>query len=170
MLIFHKDFVSWGWTTTSSPSKPWQQRPSRFRMRVMDITRKIHFNMKPSNHRRPLKRHKTSESFFAFDRWMETKTGDEIRKYLKRNIRMNAWYSSTFRLSVPGSNSDEQITDNFNKTKKVSFDHVFDEFSAQDEVFEYSGVKKLVDSAISGYSATIMAYGQTSSGKTYTIS
>ena len=40
---------------------------------------------------------------------------------------------------------------------------------AQEETFEKSGVKALLDSALDGFSATVFAYGQTGSGKTYTM-
>lgn len=42
--------------------------------------------------------------------------------------------------------------------------------SPQAAVFEKSGAVKLVDSAMQGLKATILAYGATSSGKTYTMS
>ena len=47
-------------------------------------------------------------------------------------------------------------------------DHIFDEASNQQDVFEYSA-RPLVDDALAGINSTIIAYGQTSSGKTYTI-
>lgn len=39
----------------------------------------------------------------------------------------------------------------------------------QEDTFERSGVKDLLDSAMEGFSATAFAYGQTGSGKTYTM-
>jgi len=45
---------------------------------------------------------------------------------------------------------------------------VFDLESTQEEVFERVG-KPVLDSIRNGYNGTIMAYGQTSSGKTHTM-
>lgn len=51
--------------------------------------------------------------------------------------------------------------------KRHSYDHVFDEYSTQDDVFEDTSY--LVQSAVDGYNVCIFAYGQTGSGKTFTI-
>ncbi len=51
---------------------------------------------------------------------------------------------------------------------EFKFDHVFEEDATQEEVFDIVA-KKVVDSFLVGYNGTIFAYGQTSSGKTYTI-
>ncbi|XP_024387891.1 kinesin-like protein KIN-14I isoform X2 [Physcomitrium patens] len=53
------------------------------------------------------------------------------------------------------------------KIKQHQFDHIFDQFATQEEVFE--DTKYLVQSAIDGYNVCIFAFGQTGSGKTYTI-
>lgn len=52
--------------------------------------------------------------------------------------------------------------------KEYAFSAVFRSTSTQAEVFGNSGVKDLLESALDGYSVTILAYGQTGSGKTYT--
>ncbi|CDS09939.1 hypothetical protein LRAMOSA02616 [Lichtheimia ramosa] len=52
--------------------------------------------------------------------------------------------------------------------KAFTFDHVFGTDSTQEQVFS-SVASKLVDRFIDGYNVTILAYGQTSSGKTYTM-
>ncbi|XP_042310283.1 kinesin-like protein KIF27 isoform X2 [Sceloporus undulatus] len=54
------------------------------------------------------------------------------------------------------------------KDRVFTFDFVFDKYSTQDEVYT-TCIKPLVASLIEGYNATVFAYGQTSSGKTYTI-
>eukprot|EP00250_Pteridium_aquilinum_P014168 c21823_g1_i1 orf=2-1138(+) len=53
------------------------------------------------------------------------------------------------------------------KPKQYQFDHVFDEYSTQEQIFE--DTKYLVQSAIDGFNVCIFAYGQTGSGKTFTI-
>ncbi|KAJ1186325.1 hypothetical protein NDU88_003107 [Pleurodeles waltl] len=53
--------------------------------------------------------------------------------------------------------------------KVFRFDAVFDSTTSQEELFEESGVKRLIDLALSGYSCTVFAFGQTGSGKTYSL-
>ncbi|EGB03166.1 hypothetical protein AURANDRAFT_2300, partial [Aureococcus anophagefferens] len=48
------------------------------------------------------------------------------------------------------------------------FDHVYDEESSQEELYE-STARPIVESCLEGYNATIFAYGQTGTGKTYTM-
>lgn len=53
-------------------------------------------------------------------------------------------------------------------SKAFQYDCVFDPFSTQEEVFD-SSIQQIVEEVLSGYSCTIFAYGQTSTGKTYTM-
>ncbi|CBZ51363.1 unnamed protein product [Neospora caninum Liverpool] len=53
-------------------------------------------------------------------------------------------------------------------SQDFTFDYVFGEHSSQEAIFERIG-KPLVHSVCSGFNATLLAYGQSSSGKTYTI-
>ncbi len=48
------------------------------------------------------------------------------------------------------------------------FSRVFDQNTPQEEVFDHVA-KHMVDNFLGGFNGTIFAYGQTSSGKTYTI-
>ncbi|XP_071959413.1 kinesin-like protein KIF15 [Antedon mediterranea] len=52
--------------------------------------------------------------------------------------------------------------------KAYRFDHVADENTTQEFVFNAVG-RKTVESCIAGYNGTIFAYGQTGSGKTFTM-
>ncbi|KAJ1977155.1 hypothetical protein H4R34_003696 [Dimargaris verticillata] len=52
--------------------------------------------------------------------------------------------------------------------KQFTFDYVFGQQSTQAEIYE-SSVVPLLDKFADGYNVTILAYGQTSSGKTYTM-
>ena len=61
------------------------------------------------------------------------------------------------------------IVEGKTQSRKFSFDTVFDPNTVQDEVFNYSGIKRLINMAIDGYICTCFAYGQTGSGKTYTM-
>nr|CCA15231.1 kinesinlike protein putative [Albugo laibachii Nc14] len=49
-----------------------------------------------------------------------------------------------------------------------SFDHVYDQHCTQKTVYENTA-KAVVESSLEGYNATIFAYGQTGTGKTYTM-
>ena len=49
-----------------------------------------------------------------------------------------------------------------------TFDHVYDMSSTQENVYENTA-KQAVWSVLEGYNATILAYGQTGTGKTYTM-
>ncbi|XP_077280881.1 uncharacterized protein LOC143907787 [Temnothorax americanus] len=48
------------------------------------------------------------------------------------------------------------------------FDHIFDVDSTNNDVFD-NVVRPIVDAAVNGFNGTVFAYGQTSSGKTYTM-
>ncbi|XP_072755819.1 uncharacterized protein Root [Anoplolepis gracilipes] len=48
------------------------------------------------------------------------------------------------------------------------FDHIFDTNASNNDVFD-NIVKPIVDAAVKGFNGTVFAYGQTSSGKTYTM-
>jgi kinesin family member 5 len=48
------------------------------------------------------------------------------------------------------------------------FDYIFDMDSTQDDVFEKVG-DPVLNNILEGFHGTIMAYGQTSSGKTHTM-
>jgi chromosomal replication initiation ATPase DnaA len=53
-------------------------------------------------------------------------------------------------------------------TQRFTFDHVFTEDSTQQEVYQQAAQPAVV-STLQGYNATIIAYGQTGTGKTYTM-
>lgn len=52
--------------------------------------------------------------------------------------------------------------------KTFTFDTVYDMFSKQNDLYDYS-CKPLIDSVLLGFNGTIFAYGQTGTGKTYTM-
>jgi kinesin family protein 5 len=53
--------------------------------------------------------------------------------------------------------------------QNYQFDHVFDLKSNQKEVYD-KAAKPIIESVLEGFNGTIFAYGQTSSGKTHTMS
>ncbi|KAL0477538.1 kinesin family member [Acrasis kona] len=60
------------------------------------------------------------------------------------------------------------ITKPKNPPKTYHFDHVFSTGTTQSEFFDVAA-KPIVDEVLAGYNCTIFAYGQTSTGKTYTM-
>jgi kinesin family member 11 len=62
----------------------------------------------------------------------------------------------------------EVIVHSKNIEKSFILDHVFSPNTTQKELFD-SCIKPLVDEVLQGYNCTIFAYGQTSTGKTYTM-
>ncbi|CRH00337.1 kinesin-like protein, putative [Plasmodium relictum] len=53
-------------------------------------------------------------------------------------------------------------------TKTFNFNHIFDVHIKQNDIFELIG-KNLIDNFINGYNSSILTYGNTNSGKTYTL-
>ncbi|KAJ3167552.1 Kinesin- protein 12 [Geranomyces variabilis] len=51
----------------------------------------------------------------------------------------------------------------------MTFDRVFDPTASQRDVFDDCGAAALVDRALDGYATTLFAFGQTGSGKSYTV-
>ncbi|RWV94476.1 hypothetical protein GW17_00042982 [Ensete ventricosum] len=54
------------------------------------------------------------------------------------------------------------------ESETYEFDEVLTEFASQKRVYEVVA-KPVVESALEGYNGTVMAYGQTGTGKTYTL-
>ncbi|CAB3261772.1 unnamed protein product [Arctia plantaginis] len=55
------------------------------------------------------------------------------------------------------------------KSKVFSYNVVFEPEATQEDVLEFSGVKRLLEMAVEGFSCTAFCYGQTGSGKTHTL-
>ncbi|XP_071548586.1 chromosome-associated kinesin KIF4-like [Panulirus ornatus] len=55
------------------------------------------------------------------------------------------------------------------KPKVFTYNVVFEPEATQEDLLEHSGVKRLLDMAIDGFSCTVFCYGQTGSGKTHTL-
>ncbi|KAJ5072631.1 centromere protein e [Anaeramoeba ignava] len=70
--------------------------------------------------------------------------------------------------SIPDS-KNQLIESKNSKPKIFHFNQIFDEKTSTDQVYEKLG-KQMIDSVMKGINATIFAYGQTSSGKTHTLS
>lgn len=55
------------------------------------------------------------------------------------------------------------------KPKLFGYNVVFEPGATQNDVLEYSGIKRIIEMAIEGFSCTAFCYGQTGSGKTHTL-
>ncbi|KAM6121939.1 kinesin-like protein KIF19 [Phoenicopterus ruber ruber] len=71
-------------------------------------------------------------------------------------------------LMDPSEDPDDILRANRSREKTFVFDMVFDDRATQEEVY-VSTTKSLIGGVISGYNATIFAYGPTGAGKTYTM-
>ncbi|XP_067407576.1 kinesin-like protein KIF19 [Emydura macquarii macquarii] len=71
-------------------------------------------------------------------------------------------------LMDPSEDPDDILRANRSREKTFIFDVVFDHKATQEEVY-VSTTKNLVEGVISGYNATVFAYGPTGAGKTYTM-
>ena len=54
------------------------------------------------------------------------------------------------------------------KQSSFEFDFVFDENSSQSQIYDYT-TRNLINNVLEGYNATVLAYGATGTGKTYTM-
>jgi kinesin family member 5 len=73
-----------------------------------------------------------------------------------------------FHLKLDTKQNLIEISDNGKEIQQFVFDHVFDNNTTQEKVFDISA-KNALEWVCQGYNATIFAYGATSSGKTHTL-
>ncbi|KAM6196751.1 kinesin-like protein KIF19 [Sarcoramphus papa] len=71
-------------------------------------------------------------------------------------------------LMDPSEDPDDILRANRSREKTFVFDMVFDHRATQEEVY-VSTTKSLIEGVLSGYNATVFAYGPTGAGKTYTM-
>ena len=83
----------------------------------------------------------------------------------------NVTSRSSENKKVPANNNSSSTSGNSNTNKRwFEFDAVFDGTSTQDDVYTKSGIQNsIVNDLFQGYNATILAYGQTGAGKTFTM-
>jgi len=55
------------------------------------------------------------------------------------------------------------------KPRVFSYNVVFEPGATQEDVLQFSGIKRLIEMAVEGFSTTAFCYGQTGSGKTHTL-
>ncbi|XP_060696385.1 kinesin-like protein KIF19 [Hemiscyllium ocellatum] len=71
-------------------------------------------------------------------------------------------------LMDPTEDPDDILRANRSRERTFMFDVVFDHTSTQEDVY-LATTKDLINGVISGYNATVFAYGPTGAGKTYTM-
>ncbi|XP_039257919.2 kinesin-like protein KIF12 [Styela clava] len=71
-------------------------------------------------------------------------------------------------IEFPG-NGGMFVASQAGQKKSFAFNAVFETLSTQKEVFENCDIQRLLDMAIRGYACTAFAFGQTGSGKSYTM-
>ena len=84
---------------------------------------------------------------------------------------MNDLEKTTGNEQVCDFTSPTSLTFHSSREKNVYrfiFDRIFPPTSTQQDIYDF-GVKGIIDSVLDGYNGTVLAYGQTSSGKTYTM-
>ena len=71
-------------------------------------------------------------------------------------------------VSLPNNAAQQNRQQAQKNEKKYTFETVFNPYTTQDEVFHKCGAA-VVDEVLSGFKCTIFAYGQTGTGKTFTM-
>lgn len=71
-------------------------------------------------------------------------------------------------MSVGGDGQTVTYESESGKTQNFTFNRAFGEYALQEEVYEYAA-QPMVEDVLNGFSAAIIAYGQTGAGKTYTM-
>ena len=91
-------------------------------------------------------------------------------KVIARFRPMNELEKTSGNEQVVVFTSQTSLQFNSSREKNIyrfSFDRIFPPSSTQEDIYSF-GVKEIIDSVLNGYNGTVLAYGQTSSGKTYT--
>ena len=83
------------------------------------------------------------------------------------DVGSRSWKVKGNKTCVQTTNTGESLPAKIGRTI-FSYDRVFDEYASTEEIYEESS-RELVKSFVKGVSGSILAYGQSSSGKTYTM-
>lgn len=97
----------------------------------------------------------------------------EIEKDLPNIFQLTGEQGEIALHKPDGFKQSEIGLDTLNKSLEseeriFTFDHAYDEKSCQVEVYEQCA-KSIIKNVLEGYNGTIFAYGQTGTGKTYTM-
>ncbi|XP_011496486.1 PREDICTED: kinesin-related protein 11-like isoform X2 [Ceratosolen solmsi marchali] len=92
----------------------------------------------------------------------------KVRPLLKKEKEDNLNIQWDIRNYVVTRTSVQSMKRKRSEAEKFYFDHIFDAENTNCDVFERI-VKRIVSSAVDGYNGTVIAYGQSNSGKTHTM-
>ena len=92
------------------------------------------------------------------------KVAIRLRPFSKKEIKDG--YKKIIRIDQP--NASCYITNPQNEDVQFTYDFAFPENATQEEIYETTSAQ-IVDGVLQGYNGTIFAYGQTGTGKTYTM-
>lgn len=80
----------------------------------------------------------------------------------------NGGVSAGFQFGPDGKSISMRLLEKVNETHEFMFNRVFQSYSTQKDMFDYVG-EPILDGFFSGANCSVMAYGQTGTGKTYTM-
>lgn len=72
-------------------------------------------------------------------------------------------------LQIESSERNNKRSRNQENVHVFTYNVVFEPGATQEDILDYSGIKRIIDMAIEGFSCTAFCYGQTGSGKTHTL-
>lgn len=78
-------------------------------------------------------------------------------------------YGNTKLKIDKNSNTIIAFKEKLDLQKGFKFDVILDPYDAQADVFHKTNIHNIINKTLDGFNATIFAYGQTSTGKTYTM-
>ncbi|XP_049308043.1 kinesin-like protein KIF12 isoform X1 [Bactrocera dorsalis] len=73
------------------------------------------------------------------------------------------------QIIIESSERNNKKSRNQENVHVFTYNVVFEPGATQEDILDYSGIKRIIDMAIEGFSCTAFCYGQTGSGKTHTL-
>ncbi|EDW00598.1 kinesin-like protein KIF12 [Drosophila grimshawi] len=70
---------------------------------------------------------------------------------------------------IEGSDTGAKRSHNRDSVRVFTYNVVFEPGATQEDILDYSGIKRIIEMGIEGFSCTAFCYGQTGSGKTHTL-
>ncbi|XP_067628930.1 kinesin-like protein KIF12 isoform X2 [Eurosta solidaginis] len=73
------------------------------------------------------------------------------------------------QIIIESSEGNNKRSRNQENVHVFTYNVVFEPGATQEDILDYSGIKRIIEMAIEGFSCTAFCYGQTGSGKTHTL-
>ncbi|XP_064536715.1 kinesin-like protein KIF12 isoform X2 [Drosophila montana] len=70
---------------------------------------------------------------------------------------------------IEGNDTGAKRSHNRDSVRVFTYNVVFEPGATQEDILDYSGIKRIIEMGIEGFSCTAFCYGQTGSGKTHTL-